>query len=138
MFFNIDPSNGLAIYEQVVRQVVFAVASGVLKSGDMVPSVRELARELAINPNTVARAYRQLQDDGVLMNVRGTGLAVAEGANGRCEAQRLALVRDRIQQVLIEAKQSRLELAELRELVESELAALEQDQIGQSESINAR
>jgi GntR family transcriptional regulator len=128
MFFNIDPSNGLAIYEQVVRQVVFAVASGSLKGGDMVPSVRELAKELAINPNTVARAYRQLQDDGVLVSVRGTGLAVADGANGRCESERLSLVRDRIQQVLSEAKQSRLDLAELRELVESELAALDQDQ----------
>ena len=79
MFFTIDPSNGLAIYEQVVRQVVFAIAAGSLQAGDMVPSVRELARELAINPNTVARAYRQLQDDGVLQSVRGTGLAVAEG-----------------------------------------------------------
>src|SRR6516162_9540570 len=119
MFFNIDPSNGLAIYEQVVRQVVFAVAAGALKSGDLVPSVRELARELAINPNTVARAYRQLQDDGVLQSVRGTGLAVAEGANGRCEEQRLALLRNRVQQVLIEAQQSRLDIAQLRSLVES-------------------
>ncbi len=129
MFFNIDPSNGLAIYEQVVRQVVFAVAAGSLKSGDMVPSVRELARELAINPNTVARAYRQLQDDGVLQAVRGTGLAVADGANGRCEAQRRALVRARVQQVLLEAKQSRLDHAELRELVESELAALDHNEV---------
>ena len=125
MFFNIDPSNGLAIYEQVVRQVVFAVAAGSLKSGDMVPSVRELARELAINPNTVARAYRQLQDDGVLQSVRGTGLAVADGAGGRCEAQRLELLRNRVQQVLLEAKQSRLDATQLRELVESELTAIE-------------
>jgi GntR family transcriptional regulator len=125
MFFNIDPSNGLAIYEQVVRQVVFAVAAGALKSGDMVPSVRELARELAINPNTVARAYRQLQDDGVLQSVRGTGLAVADGASGHCEAQRLALLRGRVQQVLIEAQQSRLDIAQLRSLVESELAAID-------------
>ena len=125
MFFNIDPSNGLAIYEQVVRQVVFAVAAGSLKSGDMVPSVRELARELAINPNTVARAYRQLQDDGVLQSVRGTGLEVADGASGRCEEQRLALLRVRVQQVLLEAKQSRLDLAQLRELVESEMAAID-------------
>jgi GntR family transcriptional regulator len=134
MFFNIDPSNGLAIYEQVVRQVVFAVAAGSLKSGDMVPSVRELARELAINPNTVARAYRQLQDDGVLQGLRGTGLAVTDGAGGHCEAQRRALVRDRVQQVLLEAKQSRLDHAELRELVDSELTALTQIELRQIES----
>src|SRR5438128_4393493 len=123
MFFHIDPHNGLPIYDQIVRQIKFAVAGGVLKSSELVPSVRELARELAINPNTVARAYRQLQDDGVLQGVRGTGLAVATGASGHCEAQRLALVRDRVQKVLLEAKQSRLDLAQLRELVESELAA---------------
>jgi len=61
MFFNIDPAGGLAIYEQVVRQMKFAVAASVLKPTELVPSVREVARELAINPNTVARAYRQLQ-----------------------------------------------------------------------------
>ena len=80
MFFQIDFGNGLAVYDQVVRQVKFAVAGEVLKEGDLIPSVRELARELTINPNTVSRAYRQLQDDGVLTSVRGTGLAVAAGA----------------------------------------------------------
>ena len=129
MFFTIDPSNGLAIYEQVVRQVVFAIAAGSLRSGEMVPSVRELARELAINPNTVARAYRQLQDDGILQNVRGTGLTVAEGACKRCQTQRLELLRSRIRQVLVEAKQSQLELPQLRTLVESELAAIDQDEV---------
>ena len=66
MFLHIDPHNGLAIYDQIVRQIKFAVAGGVVRSGELVPSVRELARELAINPNTIARAYRQLQDDRVL------------------------------------------------------------------------
>ena len=128
MFFTIDPSNGLAIYEQVVRQVVFAIAAGALQSGDMVPSVRELARELAINPNTVARAYRQLQDDGVLKSVRGTGLAVANGACRHCQDERLKLLRARIQQVLVEARQSRLEPAQFRLLVESELAAIDPEE----------
>jgi DNA-binding transcriptional regulator YhcF (GntR family) len=125
MFFTIDPSNGVAIYEQVVRQVVFAVADAALQTGDLVPSVRELARELAINPNTVARAYRQLQDDGILQSVRGTGLAVADGACRRCQDQRLKLIRCRIQQVLVEAKQSRLDRQELRNLVEAELVAID-------------
>ena len=89
MFFQIDFQNGLAVYDQVVRQVKFAVAAKLLAEGSMVPSVRELAGELAINPNTVARAYRQLQDDGVLSPVRGTGLAVAAGACGRCQSERL-------------------------------------------------
>ncbi len=93
MFFHIDPHNGLAIYDQIVRQVKFAVAGGVLKSGELVPSVRELARELAINPNTIARAFRQLQDDRVLEPVRGTGMEVATGAGERCRNERLKLIR---------------------------------------------
>ena len=125
MFFHIDPHNGLAIYDQIVRQIKCAVAGGILKSGEMVPSVRELARELAINPNTIARAYRQLQDDRVLQAVRGTGLEVATGATERCRNDRLKLIRARLRQVLTEARQSRLEKRELRELVEKELSAVD-------------
>ncbi len=127
MFFHIDPRNGLALYEQVARQVTFAVAGEAIKPGEMVPSVRELARELAINPNTVARAYRQLQSDGVLDSVRGTGLEVAAGAAERCREQRLALIRERLRQVLAEAKQSWLDGHDLRTLIEEELTAIERE-----------
>ena len=127
MFFHIDPHDGLAIYDQIVRQIKFAVAGGVLKKGELIPSVRELARELTINPNTVARAYRQLQDDRLLDSVRGTGLEVAGGACERCRGERLKLIRARLRQVLAEAKQSRLETGELRELVEKELSAIERE-----------
>ena len=54
MFVHVDPSNGIAIYDQIVRQVKFAVASEALKPGNLVPSVREMARDLTVNPNTVA------------------------------------------------------------------------------------
>jgi GntR family transcriptional regulator len=119
----------VAIYEQVVRQVVFAVAGDALKTGEIIPSVRELARELAINPNTVARAYRQLQADGILESVRGTGLAVSEGAGPRCQQERLKLLRARLRQVLIEAKQSRLDKAALRALVEEAMTAIERGEV---------
>jgi GntR family transcriptional regulator len=129
MFFDVDPTNGVPIYEQVVRQVVYAVAAEALKAGDLIPSVRELARELAINPNTVSRAYRQLQDDGVLESVRGTGLAVAGGAMERCRAARVELIRARLQQVLVEARQSRLDPAEFRSLIESELEGMSRREV---------
>ena len=128
MFFHIDPSNGLPIYEQVVRQVKFAVAAGVLKPAEMVPSVREVARELALNPNTVARAYRELQAEGVLQPVRGTGLQVAAGAAEACRRQRRDLIQQRLGQVLREARQSRLDGDELRRLVEAELKSLEREE----------
>lgn len=125
MFFQIDPANGLAIYDQVVRQIKFAIASRTLRPGEMIPSVRELSRELTLNPNTVARAYRCLQDESILEPVRGQGLAVTPGAVGLCQQQRVELIRQRLRQVLREAQQSRLEPAELRTLVDEELATLE-------------
>ncbi len=127
MFFQIDFHNGLAVYDQVVRQVKFAVAAKLLTEGSLVPSVRELAGELAINPNTVSRAYRQLQDDAILTPVRGTGLAVASGAFDRCCDQRLELIRERLEQVFVEARQSRLDPHKLRALVEEQLATIEQE-----------
>jgi len=128
MFFELDFNNGVAVYDQVVRQVKFAVAAKLLKEGDLVRSVRELARELAINPNTVFRAYRQLQDERVLTPVRGTGLAVAVGACSRCCQDRLELIGTRLKQVLIEAKQSRLDQQTLRKLVERQLTAMEAEE----------
>jgi GntR family transcriptional regulator len=129
MFFHVDPSGDLAIYEQLVRQVKFAVADEVLKPGELVPSVREVARDLAINPNTVARAYRELQTERVLETVRGTGLAVAAGAVRRCRADRVKLIRARLHQVLLEAKQSRLDRKELQTLIDEELAAIESKEV---------
>ncbi|MHC4401717.1 MAG: GntR family transcriptional regulator [Planctomycetota bacterium] len=129
MFFFIDPTDDLAIYDQVVRQMKFAVASQVVKVGELVPSVREMARELVINPNTVARAYRRLQAGGVLESVRGTGLAVAAGADARCRTERVALIRARLRQVLTEARQSRMDPDQLQKLIEGELAAVQREEV---------
>lgn len=124
MFLQIDAHNGLAVYDQIVRQVKFAVADGALTAGELIPSVRELARELAINPNTVARAYRQLQDDGVIETVRGTGLAVADGARRQCQAERTRLIRARLRLVLEEAALSGLDQQEIEQLVRTESASI--------------
>ena len=124
MFFSIDAANGLAIFDQIVRQMKFAVANGTLPSGEMVPSVRELAKELAVNPNTVVRAYRELTSEGILETVRGTGLAITADAVAHCEKERRNLLRDRIRQALEEAHSSRLEADEIRTLVNEELARI--------------
>jgi GntR family transcriptional regulator len=123
MFLKVDAHNGLAVYDQIVRQVKFAVADGALTPGELVPSVRELARELAINPNTVARAYRQLQDDGVLVTVRGTGLAVADAARRQCQSERTKLIRARLRTVLEEAAGSGLDPQEIEQLFRTESIA---------------
>ncbi len=122
MLLHLDVRNGLAVYDQIVRQVKFAVADGALRSGELVPSVREFARELTINPNTVARAYRQLQDDGVLEPVRGTGLSIAAAARRQCQAERTKLIRARLRLVLEEALHSGLDAHDIESLMQDELA----------------
>ena len=125
MFLSIDPTNGLAIYDQIVRQIKFAVASEAIRPGELVPSVRELARILAVNPNTVARAYRELQAENILATVRGTGLEVTTKAPERCRKNRVKLIRERLRSVLEEARHSQLDQAEIRRLAEEELTKLE-------------
>lgn len=136
MLFHVDTRNGLAVYDQIVRQMKFAVADGALRSGELVPSVRELARELAINPNTVARAYRQLQDDGVLETVRGTGLAVAAAARRPCQSERAKLIRTRLRQVLEEAQRSGLDVGEIGQMFQTELEAVRKAEGGRRKSEN--
>ena len=124
MFFSIDPSNGVAIYDQIVRQVKFAIAEGTLCAGQLLPSVRLLSQQLAINPNTIARAYLQLQADEVIQPLRGRGLAVCEDAPQRCREIRRTLIAGRLRSVLSEALHGGLKAAEIREIVRTELQLL--------------
>ena len=121
LFFDINTSNGVPVYEQVARQIVSAIASGGLDAGQMVPSVREMAKELAINPNTVSRAYRQLQDATILETVRGSGIAVATGAKAKCKSMRSQAVRERIAHVIVEARQSQLTDDEILKMIQTEM-----------------
>lgn len=117
MFFNINTSNGVPVYEQIARQIMFAIASGGICKGELIPSVRNLSKELAVNPNTVARAYRQLQDTGVLDSVRGEGLSVATAALSKCKSARKKLISERIVSAFIEARQSQLTESEINTIV---------------------
>lgn len=122
MFFSIDPAGDVPLYEQIVRQVKLAVADGVLAGGQMVPSVRQLASDLAINPNTIARAYQQLQNDKVLETMRGRGMIVRRDATARCTKARNSLVADGVRRALSDALSGGMTPDELRELFEAELS----------------
>ena len=76
MWFRIDSQSGVPIYRQIAQQVEQAVLAGVLVSGDRLPAVRELAVDLAVNPNTVVKAYDELQRAGVIEQPRGRGTFV--------------------------------------------------------------
>lgn len=116
MFFEIQADNGIPIYDQVCRQVKFAIARGVLASGDRLPSVRELSKQLLINPNTIARSFQALQQEGIVEPIRGVGFEVATGAKQECRRQRKEIIKDRLSQVLTEAAQSGLEEQEIERL----------------------
>lgn len=132
MRWTIDADNGVPIFEQLVRQVQFAVARGILVPGQIVPSTRELARQLAINPNTVQRAYSELQNLQVLEPLRGRGVAVCPGAARQCQAERKVWLTERVQQVVDEAIQGGLAPDELRELFERVVARREKQQVQHS------
>ena len=125
MFFSIDPHNGVAIYEQLIRQVKFGVAEGTLRPGQLLPSARILSQQLAINPNTINRAFQQLQLDGVLESIRGKGLAVCSRALASCRKARQSLLEQRIREVLSEALHAGLSVDEVRALVLGQLNELD-------------
>ena len=122
MLFKINSSNGVPVYEQVIRQITFAIADGAFAEGEMIPSVRQIARQLAINPNTVARAFRDLQANGIVANVRGQGLRIESDARKKCKATRNEVIFDRLKDVIVEARQSQLDDDEIRKLVEQILS----------------
>ena len=121
MFFQIDVNSPTPIYEQIYRQVKFFIANGALGSDELIPSVREVARALAINPQTVVRAYRDLQNEEIVYPVRGRGLAVSADAKKRCRDDRLAFFEREFERLLDEALQSRLTPEEIRKTVATKL-----------------
>src|SRR3954465_4185260 len=106
IILDLNSADERPIYGQVADRVKFAVAGGALRPGELVPSVRELSKQLVVNPNTVARAYRDLQTEGLLEAVRGTGLQVTDGAPQRCREARRGHVRGRLRGAIEEALRS--------------------------------
>ena len=78
MQFSIDGKSGVPFYRQIIEQVKFAIARGDLKPGDRLPTVRQLSVDLAINLNTVVRAYREMEIEGVLHTQQGSGTFISD------------------------------------------------------------
>ena len=122
ILLELNMSEARPIYSQIGDGVKFAVAAGVLRPGELVPSVRDLSKQLVVNPNTVSRAYRDLQSEGLLEPVRGTGLQVSEGAAERCRESRRGYVRDRLREAIGEARRSAMEPSEIEVILREEWA----------------
>ena len=101
--FHINPESGVPIYRQLVRQIQHAVASGILKPGDRLPTVRRLAASMVINPNTVARAYRELERLGILKSAPGRGTYVAVSRSTLSRKERLERLRPILHELVTEA-----------------------------------
>lgn len=124
MIFSIHADGPTPIYEQIVAQVIYGVAAGAVEVGSFIPSVRELAEQLMVHPNTVARAYQDLERLGVVTPRRGRGMEVTPQAPTACRAKRRDLVRRRIREALREAAGSALTTDEIRTLVDEELTTV--------------
>ena len=101
----IDPHSGVPVYRQVMDQMKYYVASGVLEAGDMLPSIRALARAMSVNPATIVKAYNELQHEGVIEIRHGKGAFVAEAAKRMSAAERDKALRRLARQLAIEAVQ---------------------------------
>jgi GntR family transcriptional regulator len=119
VIFRLNQSSGIPLYLQLVEQVKHAVETGAYQAGDKLPTIRRVAEDLIMNPNTVARAYRELEHDGIIELRHGSGAFIKDPGEGRAEVlgKAQAVVRSAIERL------GALKLTddELRRLFENEL-----------------
>jgi GntR family transcriptional regulator len=116
----LDPASGTPLYLQLVDHLKHSIENGAIKPGEQLPSVRKMAEDLLINPNTVVRAYRDLESEGILELRHGSGVFVRESVSARVGLMKKA-------ELIIHAAVDRLESLELsetdiRRLMENDLA----------------
>lgn len=124
MWLQIDPLAPEPLFRQVCAGVKAAVARGQLKQGERLPSVREMAHELAINPNTVAKAYGELEHEGVIVRRQGAGCFVHGGEPERSAESRRQQLQRLTERLAIEAFHLGLDAGELRQALEHSLTRL--------------
>ncbi len=126
MHIHLSKDDGVPIYLQIVNQVKYLVASGRLAPGEELPPIRALAERLVVNPNTVARAYRELEAAGLVATRRTAGTYVADGASPLARRERIRILTQRIDALLAEARQLDVPLDEILDLLRQRQAALAQ------------
>src|SRR5688572_28118116 len=117
MHLRVNPTDGVPIYLQIVNQVKYLVAAGRLAPGEELPPIRTLAERLAINPNTVARAYRELEVAGVVIKRGTTGTFVSDAGSPLARKERVRILTERIDALLAEARQLGFDTDELFDLI---------------------
>ena len=124
MLIRPNPSLGVPIYLQLMEQVKHAIETGALRAGEQLPGIRPLAESLVINPNTVAKAYRELEHEGVIELRHGAGAFVSAAAATRQPAGRSRAAQDVVSGAVERLRKSGLSDDEIRRLFEAELAGI--------------
>jgi GntR family transcriptional regulator len=125
MQIRLSTSDGVPIYLQIVNQIKYLVASGRLAPGEELPPMRVLAERLLVNPNTVARAYKELERAGVVVKRRTTGTFVSDAGSPLARPEILRILSERIDALLAEARALKVEPDELFELIHQRQQQLE-------------
>ena len=124
MLFRPNPALGVPIYLQLMEQVKHAIETGALRPGEQLPGIRPLAEELVINPNTVAKAYRELEHEGVVELRQGAGAFVSSNARAKDLTDRLRSGQSTVAAAVSRLRARGLSDEEIRRLFEAELAGL--------------
>jgi GntR family transcriptional regulator len=124
MFLTINPKSQTPLYEQIVQQVKELIAKGILEEGEQLPSVRELAAQIVMNPNTVSKAYKELERQDVIVTVRGKGTFVAQASERTIDPRQRKIIQDQLNRLVVEANYANITKAEMIEWVEKEFKAL--------------
>ena len=117
MQLRISADDGLPIYLQIVNQVKYLIASGRLAAGEEIPAIRVLAQQLLVNPNTIARAYLELEREGVVAKRHGAGTFISETASPLARRERVKILQERIDSLLVEARHLNVSFDELTSLL---------------------
>ena len=125
MHLQISASDGVPIYQQIAQQIKGLVASGRLAPGEELPPIRALAEQLLINPNTVARAYRELEVAGVVEKRGTTGTFVSAAGSPLARRERLRILAERVDALLAEARQLGFDAEDLFDLIRQRGRALD-------------
>ena len=115
---HISTNDGVPIYLQVVNQIKYLVAAGRLTAGAELPPIRTLAEKLMVNPNTIARAYRELETAGIVEKRRTAGTYVSDQGSPLARRERMKILTERIDQLLAEAGQMDVSVDEIMKLVQ--------------------
>ena len=134
MLLKINFKSGLPIYLQIVDQIKAVAASGALRPGESLPSIRPLAEELHVNRNTVAKAYSELESLGVIETLPGRGCFLKENHSALRKAVRRELLTDEIDQAIVQAHHLQVSRDEFLKLVHERLNALDDKRRGHEES----